>query len=312
MRLKVYYGEVLGRYSFGADHPFGPRRLRSFWEETLKRELDNKFEIGSPVICSEEDLAAFHTREHIARVKRLSESGEGYLDYGDTPAFPGMFEAASYVVGSGLDGLSQALAGDCPRVFIPIAGLHHARRDSAAGFCVFNDAGVLISALRARHSIQRIAYVDIDAHHGDGVFYAFEDDPYLIFADIHEDGRFLYPGTGFPEETGTGKARGTKLNIPMPPGSDDAAFQKVWPKAEAFIKEGKPEFILFQAGADCLAGDPITHLRYSPKTHAFVTKRLCSIADEFCQGRILAMGGGGYELANLSMAWNEVVEGMLT
>ena len=194
---------------------------------------------------------------------------------------------------------------------MPIAGLHHARRDSAAGFCVFNDAGVAIEALRRRHGVRRIAYVDIDAHHGDGVFYAFEDDPDLIFADTHEDGRFLYPGTGAASETGTGKARGAKLNIPLPPGADDAVFLRAWPEIEEFVRRSRPEFILLQAGADSVAGDPITHLQLTPAAHAHAGARLCALADECCRGRIVALGGGGYNRANLAAAWCAVVAAML-
>ncbi len=311
MKVELYFGESLGRYSFGTEHPFGPDRLHSFWRETVKQGLNRKVKIREPVLCLEEDLANFHTISYIDRVKELSKTGTGYLDKGDTPAFPGMFEAASYVVGSGLDGISQILYGSNKKIFIPIAGLHHARRNEAAGFCVFNDCGVLIETLKKKYSMQKIAYVDIDAHHADGVFYAFEEDPALIFVDIHEDGRFLYPGTGFANETGRGKARGSKLNIPMPPGSDDAAFQLIWPVVEDFLRDRKPEIILFQAGADCIAGDPITHLQYSTQVHTFVTKRLCAIADEYCKGRIIAMGGGGYNLTNLALAWNAVLEAMI-
>jgi len=311
MRVRVYHGKALAAYGFGHGHPFGPDRLAAFWQEMTRRGLDWQCDVGAPVACSEEDLALFHTADYIARVKRLSQTGEGYLDFGDTPAFPGVFEAASVVVGSVLDGLKHILADDCRRVFVPIAGLHHARRDGAAGFCVFNDIGVLIEALRRRHGIRRVAYVDIDAHHGDGVFYGFEDDPDLIFADIHEDGRYLYPGTGAATETGAGGAKGTKLNIPMEPGADDAAFHRVWPRVEEFLRAGKPEFLILQAGADSITGDPITHMQYTPAAHAHATTRLCALADEFCQGRIMATGGGGYDRPNLARAWCAVVEAML-
>ena len=197
------------------------------------------------------------------------------------------------------------------RVFVPIAGLHHARRDRASGFCVFDDIGVLIETLRAEYGVQRIAYVDIDAHHGDGVFYAYEDDPQVRIADIHEDGRYLYPGTGFAHETGTGAAVGTKLNLPMEPGSDDEAFFEAWPRVEEFVREGKPQIILLQAGADSVRGDPITHMRFTPAAHAHAARRLCRLADEFCDGRIIAMGGGGYNRRNLALAWNAVIGAML-
>jgi acetoin utilization protein AcuC len=158
--------------------------------------------------------------------------------------------------------------------------------------------------------VQRVAYVDIDAHHGDGVYYSFEEDPELIFADLHEDGRYLYPGSGSESETGRDAARGTKLNVPMPPEADDAAFFTAWERVEAFIDAQRPEFILFQCGADSIAGDPITHLRYSPAAHHHAAQRLLRLAGQHCGGRLLAMGGGGYNRNNLALAWTAVVEAL--
>ena len=212
------------------------------------------------------------------------------------------------VVGTTLAAVDAVMRGDCKRAFVPIAGLHHAARDRAAGFCVFNDCGVAVEYLRKNYGIQRIAYVDIDAHHGDGVFYGFEDDPDALFADIHEDGRFLYPGTGAAEETGTGRARGTKLNIPMPPGAEDADFDREWLRVESYLEEAQPEFVLFQCGADSLAGDPITHLCYTEQAHANAAAALCRIADKYCGGRIVGTGGGGYNRQNLARAWTRVVQ----
>ncbi len=307
----VYFGDELGRYGFGDGHPFGPDRLNAFWRESVKQGLDKRLDILPPVAGDEESLRRFHTRQHIERVKQASQTGLGYLDGGDTPAFKGVFEASLYVVGSDLDALRRIVCGETPRVFIPIAGLHHARRDAAAGFCAFNDCGVLIETLRRCHGIQRIGYVDIDAHHGDGVFYAFEDDPDVAFADLHEDGRYLYPGTGAATETGRGAASGTKLNIPLNPGSDDQTFHRAWPRVESYLAEFKPEIILLQAGADSIAGDPLTHLRFSPAAHGHAARRLVRLADEFCHGRIIALGGGGYNHTNLALGWNEVLKAML-
>ena len=194
---------------------------------------------------------------------------------------------------------------------MPIAGLHHATRTAAAGFCVFNDIGVAIELLRRQYGLQRIAYVDIDAHHGDGVFYAYEADPDLIFADIHEDGSSLYPGTGAAHETGTGDAAGSKLNIPLPAGSDDAAFRQVWPQVLAHLERFAPEFIILQCGTDSLAGDPLTHLQLTPASHALAATDLAALARKFAQGRLLALGGGGYNRTNLAAGWNTVVEALL-
>ena len=168
--------------------------------------------------------------------------------------------------------------------------------------------GVAVEYLRKTYGLQRIAYVDIDAHHGDGVFYGFEEDPDLIFADIHEDGRYLYPGTGHEHETGRGRARGTKLNIPVPPGAGDAEFHRAWQRVEAYIDAQAPEFILMQCGADSLEGDPITHLAWTEEAHAHAASQLCRLAEKHCAGRIIGTGGGGYNRRNVARAWTRVVQ----
>lgn len=307
----VYLGDDLKRYGFGHEHPFGPDRMDAFWREACDRGLDAALELHRPVSASRADIARFHDEAYIEKVIAMSAHGEGYLDCGDTPAFKGIYEAAAFVVGTTLDACRRLMAGDCARVFIPIAGLHHGRRDAAAGFCALNDCGVAIEYLEREHQLSRIAYVDIDAHHGDGVFYAFESDPVLCFADLHEDGRFLFPGSGDATESGRGDATGTKLNIPMPPEADDRQFLRAWRRVEAFVAAARPQFILFQCGADSLGGDPLTHLRYSSAAHAHATRSLCALADAHAEGRLLAMGGGGYNRRNLALAWTAVVEQLL-
>jgi len=310
-RTCVYVGDELAGYGFGHGHPFGPDRLGAFWALARDRGLDERAQVCAPVSAGRESIERFHTTAYVDRVIAQSATGEGYLDLGDTPAFPGIYEAACYVVGCVLDAVHNIMTGHCRHAFVPIAGLHHAARDSAAGFCVFNDCGVAIETLLADYGLERIAYVDIDAHHGDGVFYAFEDDPRLIFADLHEDGRYLYPGSGAREETGRDAARGTKLNIPMPPEADVAAFLLAWEQVEKFLEAYAPRFILLQCGADSIAGDPITHLRYTPAAHRHAAVRLCRLAERCCEGRLLALGGGGYNRDNLARAWTAVLEALL-
>jgi acetoin utilization protein AcuC len=301
-------GEAIARYGFADGHPFGPDRHGVFLGELKARGLDVQVSAGQPRMASKEELESFHLPAYVESVRERCERGQGFLDGGDTPAWKGLFEAASSVVGATLVGVEAVMSGRVRRAFIPIAGLHHAARDSAAGFCVFNDCGVAIELLRSRFGLRRIAYVDIDAHHGDGVFYGFESDPDLLFADLHEDGRSLYPGTGAAEETGKGAARGTKLNIPMPSGAGDEEFFEAWERVEEYVRAGKPEFILLQCGADSLHGDPLTHLRYSENAHAHAAARLCSIAQELGHGRVVGMGGGGYNRRNVARAWTRVVE----
>ena len=307
----VYLGQPLADYGFGEGHPFGPERHDVFQSELIRRGLDKPLDIQAPVRATPDLIELFHTSDYNEKVRDYSKFGNGYLDAGDTPSFIGMYEAASSVAGTVTDAIDRIMAKQYRRAFSPIAGLHHARRHVAAGFCVFNDCGIAIEYLRQQYGIKRVAYVDIDAHHGDGVFYSFEDDPDLLFADTHQDGRTLYPGTGAEDETGKGEAIGTKLNIPVPPYADDSVFQSVWPRVETYLQKYEPEFILLQCGADSIEGDPITNMAFSPASHAYATTRLCALADQYCDGKILAMGGGGYNHDNIARAWTAVVDAMV-
>ncbi|MBF0160610.1 MAG: acetoin utilization protein AcuC [Magnetococcales bacterium] len=307
----VYIGDEIGRYGFGDHHPFGPYRMRVFWDEAQRQGLQMLVRICDPVEADQAIIELFHSTGYVEQVKRQSITGSGYLDDGDTPAFPGVYEAAAHVVGSVADAVGHLMAGRYRRAFVPIAGLHHARPNHAAGFCVFNDCGVAIKLLRQQFGIQRVAYIDIDAHHGDGVFYPFEDDAELIFADIHEDGRYLYPGTGRADEIGRGAAKGTKLNIPVVPGADDDQFFENWPRIETFLRKHRPEFIILQCGTDSLMGDPITHLAFSTAVHAHAASRLAHLAEDLGHGRLLAVGGGGYNAINIAKGWCAVVRSLV-
>ncbi len=303
-------GPQIAAYGFPGGHPFGPDRHDAFMREIERSACWAKLARRAPRLATRLEIEMFHTPAYVERVIAASQDGHGFLDAGDTPAFRGVYEAAANVVGGTLEALAAIVEGPVPRAFIPIAGLHHAGRDHAAGFCVFNDCGVAIEAARRCYRLERVAYVDIDAHHGDGVFYAFETDPYLADADVHEDGRYLYPGSGDRGETGRGPALGTKLNLPLPPGAGDAEFMAVFDEVEAYVDAHRPHLILLQCGADSLRGDPITHLAYTEAAHAHAASRLRGLADRHCAGRLLAMGGGGYNRRNLARAWTRVVEAL--
>ncbi|MCA1799299.1 MAG: acetoin utilization protein AcuC [Xanthomonadaceae bacterium] len=307
----LYTGDPLASYGFGAGHPFGRDRQAAFMGQARRQGLDALALPGTPQRATDDNLLLFHTRRYVDFVRARCAEGTGFLDEGDTPAERGLEEAAEWVVGTTVAAVDALMAGDAIRAMVPIGGLHHAGRDHASGFCIYNDCGVAIERLRCHHGLERVAYVDIDAHHGDGVFYAFESDPAVIFADIHEDGRFLFPGTGHAEETGTGDAVGTKLNIALPPGADDAAFLEAWERVEAILDAHRPEFIILQCGADSVAGDPLTHLAYSSAAHAHAARRLSELANRHAQGRVLALGGGGYDRANIGAAWTAVLQALL-
>jgi len=303
----LYADGALARYGFPHGHPLGIDRQGAFLKEARRAGLLAKVRMANSRPATSAEIARFHSSDYVYRVMRAEQDGLEFLDNGDTPVFTGVFEASASVVGAALDGLDRIMHAQCSRSFQPIGGLHHAGRDHAAGFCVFNDLGVVIETLRLRYGVRRVAYVDIDVHHGDGVFYAYEADADLIFADIHQDGRTLYPGTGREDETGKGPAQGTKLNIALAPGAGDAQFMAAWPRVEARLAQYAPEFVLFQCGADGLRGDPLAQLNYSSAVHAHAARSLRLLAQRFAKGRMMAFGGGGYDRRNLAQAWAAVL-----
>lgn len=314
MGCAVFFGDELARYGFGGSHPWGTDRIYAFWNRLQGERIEN-IVVEQPETTTEETVLSFHEREYVEFVKMASKQCKSIpLDRGDTPSFRGVFEATLYVVGSTLAALDTVMQGKdragrkIEHAFVPIAGLHHARRDAAGGFCVFNDVGVAVIQARKKYGVKRIAYVDIDAHHGDGVFYEFEDDPLLFFADIHQDG--IYPGTGSASEAGKGIAKGTKMNVPLEAGSGDREFLAAFSRIEEFVDSCRPELIFLNCGAGSLAGDPITDLRYSANAHWHAAEALHGMAHKHCDGRLVAVGGGGYNRANIGAAWTAVVKAL--
>jgi len=307
----LFIGDALAKYGFPAGHPLGVDRQAAFWSAAQQQNLHRGVAVCAPRAATRTELERFHTPQHISHVAACAKAGEGYLDYGDTPAFPGVFDAGAAVAGTALEGLERIMAGQAAKAFQPIGGLHHARRGQAAGFCVFNDLCVVIETLRRQFGVDRIGYVDIDVHHGDGVFYSYESDPGLSVVDIHESGHFLYPGTGHADETGRGPAKGTKLNLPLKPGAGDRDFLAAWERGLEQLRRQAPQFVILQCGADSLLGDPLADLRLTPAAHGRVTRDLVRLANETAGGRMMVFGGGGYDLANLAAAWTRVLAELL-
>ena len=302
-------------YSFPNPHPFRSDRIIPFLDELdkLKRTLGSRIVRVKPETAPPDRVLLFHDKRYVDFVKEYSASGQGYLDYGDTPAFKGCYEASLYVVGSTLKLINLVLNGEIDHGFNPVGGLHHAKRDGAAGFCIFNDAAIAIKYLLDEIGLREILYVDIDAHHGDGVFYSFYFDKRVRILDFHQSGRTLYPGTGFEHERGGGEAVGTKLNVTFLPGAGAEEFKQAWEDfAQDFLSQSNPDFILLQAGADGLMGDPLTGLNYTEDVHEFVATQLHKLAHEKCRGRIVVMGGGGYNPENVAKAWTAIIRALAT
>lgn len=308
-RLAFFYGPALLDYDFGPEHPFGAARARLTYELVKAVGL---LEQPNVTLCepAEADRALvqlFHSRDYIDFVQNATVRGHGFLDGGDTPAVEGGLDAAMTVVGTSCAAIDTLMRGEADYVFTPVGGLHHAYPGRASGFCVFNDLGVAIKKLRRDWGIKRIAYVDIDAHHGDGVMYSFYEDPDLLTVDFHEDGRYLFPGTGSMHELGRGAAELTKFNLPMPPYSSDMSFIHSFDMlVPPLLRRFQPEIIMLQTGVDAHTGDPLSEMSYSAATYLHTVKRLKVLAAELCNNRLAVFGGGGYNLETCALCWTQV------
>jgi len=305
----VFLDEQLAKYGFGAGHPFSRKRFQAFSHVFYQHGLDQKVQIEMGRQAEDEEIQRFHTPQYIDYIKQKSIIGRGYIDYGDTPAFKGIFESAAYIAGTTLEAVTAIMDGYTDCAFVPIAGLHHARRNGASGFCVFNDGGIAVEMLREKYFLNKIAYINIDAHHGDGIYYGFDEDPDLICVDTHQEN--IFPGSGLAEQTGEKQAIGTKLNLLLKAGTHDQEFAPIIKKILAYLDQFDFEFMIFQCGADNMKGDPLCELSLTEESYRTITQELLRVADQKCQGRFLALGGGGSDLVNLAKAWNTVVDAMI-
>lgn len=300
------------KYDFGPDHPLKPIRVQLTVDLIRAVGLDR----GEGVVTLErdpfsvDDLLALHTEDYVDAVMRLSKSPSwrGDMRYGlgpgDTPVFGGMHEASMEVCGASVAAARAVWEGTAIHAFNPAGGLHHAMPDRAAGFCVYDDPAAAIRWL-LDNGAARVAYVDVDTHHGDGVQAFFYDDPRVLTISLHESGRTLFPGTGFTDEVGTGDAAGTSLNVPLPMATIGSvymsAFDAVVPAAlDAF----RPEVLVTQLGCDTHMTDPLAHLALTTDDYQVLAKRFHALAHEHTAGRWVAMGGGGYQIATVvPRAW---------
>lgn len=307
----LWVGELLTPHRYGQAHPNAIDCHAAFLDEARRQGLLDRVVIGPPRVAAREELLRFHDEAHVNWVRHCSISGTGRLGDDDTPAYRGVYEVAAARVGTALDAVARLMDGTMRRCFQPVGGAHHARRHRGGGFGPFSDIGVVIETLRTRYGLRRIAYADIDAHHGDGVYNAYQDDPDLAIADIHQDGATLFPGTGSAQETGRALAAGSKLNLPLAPGASDVQLHAAWAHAQAHLEAQCPEFVILQCGADSLAGDPLADLRLTAACHESAARQLCAVADRHAQGRLLVLGGGGYDAANVEAAWSGVLRALL-
>lgn len=290
----------------GPAHPLKPERLERTYrllEEVGALEAPNVTVIP-PRQATKEELTLFHTREYVRAVRALSEGDPTVparrfnFGPGDNPVFSGMYDSEGLKVGSALQAARMLHAGELDVAFSYSGGLHHGGPDFASGFCVFNDAAVAIHWLLGHG--RRVAYVDVDVHHGDGVQNAFYEDPRALTISIHQDGRTLFPGTGFIGETGAGPGEGFNLNLPLPPRTGDEtylwAFRQVVPP---MVERFQPDVLVTQMGVDTHFEDPLASLALTTNGHAQIFAALEELSPIW-----LALGGGGYNLDVVPRSWS--------
>jgi acetoin utilization deacetylase AcuC-like enzyme len=255
-----------------------------------------------PVAIAEDRwLLTCHTPEYVAEVDRVCANGGGLLDEGDTPVGEKSAEIARLSLGSLLGCCDAVMAGKCRRAFSAARPPgHHALPDRAMGFCLFANVAIAAKYLQQRHGIERVAIVDFDVHHGNGTQACLEDDPSVLFVSLHQSPQSCWPGSGYEHERGVGRGEGFTLNVPLPPGTDDASYlraldQRVMPALDRF----KPQVLLLSAGFDAHADDPLAQLELTEEGFSQITQRMVQVAEAHCGGRIVSALEGGYNLRAL-------------
>lgn len=309
-RAVAVWSEDYLRYDFG-DHPMSPVRLDLTMRLARATGVLDRLEVVAPVAATDTELLTIHDADYLAALRRAS-SEPGFVGFGlggdDNPVFPGMYEAGALIAGGTRTAAEAIVDGRATHAVNLAGGLHHAMRGVASGFCLINDVVLGIDRL-LEAGYTRIAYVDVDVHHGDGVQAAYFDDPRVLTISLHEDPRFLFPGTGLPTEIGRGEAVGTAVNVALPPGTGDAgwlrAFAAVVPGA---LRAFGPQVLVTQGGCDTHRDDPLANLSLTVDGQARAVALCHDLAHELTEGRWLAVGGGGYNIVRcVPRTWTQVL-----
>ncbi|MGE7216219.1 acetoin utilization protein AcuC [Priestia koreensis] len=297
------YSKDLLNYKFSDNHPFNQLRVKLTYDLLRMSKELNEQDIVLPRVATDEELSLIHDPNYIQAVKLASEGKLPTVEannYGlgteDTPMFANMHEASSYLVGGTLVAADYVMSGQANHALSLGGGLHHGFRGKASGFCIYNDSAVAIKYIQQKYNA-KVLYIDTDAHHGDGVQWAFYDDPSVCTFSIHETGRYLFPGTGNVNERGYGEGYNYSFNIPVDAFTEDESWIDSYSTALREVTEFfKPDVILTQNGADAHYYDPLTHLSATTAIYREIPKLAHELAHQYCEGRWIAVGGGGYDI----------------
>ncbi|MEU9383964.1 acetoin utilization protein AcuC [Streptomyces sp. NPDC048279] len=312
-RAQLMWDEAVTGYDFGPGHPMDPVRLALTRKLVDAFELDRAVKVVAAKPAGESTLRLVHREDYVEAVKAASaDPAAADQSYGlgtvDDPAFAGMHEASALIAGQSVGAAEAVWRGDADHAVNFAGGLHHAMPGAASGFCIYNDASLAIARL-LELGAERVAYVDVDVHHGDGVQAAFWEDPRVLTISLHEHPRTLFPQTGWPEEVGAGAGEGSAVNVALPAGTGDAgwlrAFHSVVPELVAGFR---PQVLVTQHGADTHFEDPLAHLAVSLDAQRAVQVACHELAHECAGGKWVALGGGGYEVVDVvPRSWTHLV-----
>jgi acetoin utilization protein AcuC len=306
------WGEDFTRYDFGAGHPMSPVRLDLTARLCQTLGVFDGVDVVDVEPATDDMLLSVHGRDYIEAVTRISAdptSADGSWGIGtdDVPAFAGIHESSARIVAGSVEAARRVWTGEAEHGVNFTGGMHHAMRDRAAGFCIYNDIAAAISWLLDQ-GVERIAYVDVDVHHGDGVQEIFYDDPRVLTVSVHESGRTLFPGTGWPGDTGGPGAEGTAVNVALPPGVTDGPWLRaITSVAAPVVRAFEPQVLVTQHGCDTHKDDPLAHMALSLDAQRQAAVNLHRLAHEVSDGRWLAVGGGGYDITSaVPRAWTHL------
>ncbi|GAA1152122.1 acetoin utilization protein AcuC [Streptomyces hebeiensis] len=313
-RARLMWDDAVTGYDFGSSHPMDPVRLALTMELVRAFGLDRVVDVVAAPAAGDSTLRLVHHQAYVDAVRRASRDPRGAdQSYGlgtvDDPAFAGMHETSALIAGQSVGAAEALWRGETAHAVNFAGGLHHAMPGSASGFCVYNDPALAIARL-LELGAERVAYVDVDVHHGDGVQTAFWEDPRVLTVSLHEHPRTLFPQTGWPEETGAGAGEGSAVNVALPAGTGDEgwlrAFHSVVPE---LLADFRPEVLVTQHGADTHFEDPLAHLAVSLDAQRAVQASCHDLAHDYVEGgRWLALGGGGYAVVDVvPRSWTHLV-----
>ena len=312
---RVIWDDAFTRYDFGPTHPMSPLRLAL--TARLCRDLGlfdhSDVQVVGAIVADDDLIATVHDRPYIQAVRSASldpddaDPARG-LGTADDPAFLGMHEASARILQGTVDLAEAIWTGEAQHGVNFCGGLHHAMTGNASGFCVYNDIGAAIRWL-LDHGVERVAYVDVDVHHGDGVQAMFWNDPRVLTISVHESGRALFPGSGDPSELGGPDALGSSANVALPAGTSDAAWLRaIHSVVPPLVRSFAPQVLISQHGCDTHFLDPLAHLAVSVDAQRVVQQTLHELAHEVCDGAWIATGGGGYEIVDVvPRSWAHLV-----